>query len=339
MLQEKVLEAIKKYELIKSGDNIIVGVSGGPDSICLLDVLNKIRTNLSYPLIFSPQKVPTFNIYVAHINHMLRENAIADEEYVKNFCENNNIECFVKRIDIYQNAKKRKVGLEEAGRIARYEFFEEICNKYNNSKIAIGHNSNDNAETVLMNIMRGCGISGIKGIEVERINIIRPLLKCAREEIEKYCELNNLIVRHDESNDDNIYTRNKVRNELIPYIQSKFNPNIISALNRLSEIVCEEERYLKDIISKEYINVLQEEKSEEIIINLKNFNKLDIVLKNRLILYIVARLLGNSKDIEKVHIEDIIKMCDKNIGNKYLSPNKHIKVLIRKSKIFFIKQQ
>lgn len=329
---EKVINTIKKYNLISDGDNLVLGVSGGPDSIAMLDILNNIRNNETCNL--------NFNIVVAHINHMIREEASDDEKYVKDFCEKNNIEFYSKSIDVKKLANNNKIGTEEAGRIARYDFFEEILEKTNSNKIAIAHNKNDNAETIIMNAIRGSGISGLKGIEAKRGKYIRPLIECERCEIENYCEERNLNPRIDKTNFENEYTRNKVRNVVIPYIKQEFNPNIIDTLNRLSELVSEEEDYINRQVGKIYKDILVEEKIEdkEIILDLKKFNEQEKVIKSRLILYTITRIFGNCKGIEKVHIEDIIKLCSNNIGNKYLTPNKNIKILIKNHKIYFLSQ-
>lgn len=208
--------------------------------------------------------------------------------------------------------------------------------KTNASKIAIAHNICDNAETVFMNLIRGSGVSGLKGIEPKRNEIIRPLIECNKEEINQYCSYNKIIPRHDESNDENIYTRNKVRNELIPYIKKEFNPNIIDTLNRVSKIILDEEKYFIKILKEEYNNIMIEELEEKIVIDLKKFNKLDIALKRRMILYIINNLCGTVKDIGMIHVEDILKMCDKNIGNKFLSPKKGLKIQVGKGKVEYI---
>ena len=179
-MKEKVLETIKKYNLIENGDKIVIGVSGGPDSIALLNVLLEIKKD----------KIIDFGMVVCHINHMIREEANDDEEYVLNFCKRYNIEFYARRIEIEKIAKESKIGTEEAGRIARYEFFNEILEKTSSNKIATAHTANDNAETVLMNIIRGSGTAGLKGIEAKRDNLIRPLINCTRAEIEEYCKIN-----------------------------------------------------------------------------------------------------------------------------------------------------
>ena len=325
-MEEKILETIKKYNLIENEDKIVIGVSGGPDSITLLDVLLKIKA----------QGIIKFEIVVCHINHLIREEAIEDENYVINYCKRNNIECYINRTKIKEVSKKEKIGTEEAGRKVRYDFFNEILEKTNSNKIATAHNKNDNAETVLMNIIRGSGTSGLKGIEAKRKNIIRPLIKIERKEIEEYCKNNNLNPRIDKTNYENEYTRNKVRNMLIPYIKDNFNPNIIDAISRLSDLSKEENNYLESKAKEEYQKVLLEKKVDCIILDLKRFNLIETVIKNRIVLYTINELFGTKSGIEKKHIEDIIKLCDNNIGNKYLIPNKKVKILVKNKKIFYI---
>jgi len=328
-MKEKVLDIIKKYNLIENGDKIVIGVSGGPDSITLLNVLLEIRN----------EKTIDFVIVVCHINHMIREEAIQDEQYVLDFCKKYNIECFVRRIDVENKAKQEKIGTEEAGRIARYEFFNEILEKTGANKIATAHTANDNAETVLMNIIRGSGTAGLKGIDAQRDNLIRPLIECSRSEIEEYCKENNLNPRIDKTNFENIYTRNKVRNMLIPYIKENFNPNIIEGLNRLSELSKQENEYLEKTTARAYEEILIEEQENQIILDLNKFNLQELVIKNRLVLYTINILFGTRSGIEKKHIEDIIKLCSNNIGNKFLIPNKKVKILVKNKKIFFIVNQ
>lgn len=329
-MKNKVLETIKKYNLIENGDKIVLGVSGGPDSITMLNILNEIRNDKKIDLIF--------DIIVVHINHMIREEAIEDEKYVKEYCNKKEIEFYSKSIDVQKIANNKKIGTEEAGRIARYEFFDEILEKTNSNKVAIAHNKNDNAETIIMNILRGSGISGLKGIEARRDKYIRPLIECDREQIERYCEENNLNPRIDRTNLENEYTRNKIRNVVIPYIKHEFNPNIVNTLKRLSDLVKEEEEYIEKEVIKLYTNLVIEEKERQIILDLKKFNEEEKVIKSRLVLYTITRLFNTSRGIEKVHIEDIIKLCSNNVGNKYLMPNKNIKILVKNHKIYFLNQ-
>ena len=326
-MEKKILNIIKEYNLIEKGEKVVLAVSGGPDSMCMLDNLRKIQKS----------KKIEFEFVVAHVNHMIREEATDDEEYVKKYCEKNEIKCYIKRIDVKAYANNKKMGLEEAGRKLRYEFFDEILEIENANKIAIAHNKNDKAETIIMNLLRGSGIAGLKGIEPIRNNkYIRPIINLERKEIEKYCEENNLNPRIDKTNFINDCTRNKVRNIVLPYIKEEFNPNIIENLNRLSKIITEEDLFMQELTNEIYNKLLIEESKKQIILDLKEFNKQEKVIKKRIIIYSINKIIGTSQNIEMVNIEDLIKLCTNNIGNKYLLPNKNVKVLVNKGKVFFI---
>ena len=327
-MKQKVIETIRKYNLIEDGDKIVLGVSGGPDSISMLNILKEIKE----------EQIIKFEIYVAHINHMIREEAIDDEKYVEDYCNRNNIKCYIKRIDVVKIANDKKIGTEEAGRNARYDFFEEILKETDSNKIAIAHNKNDKIETIIMHLLRGSGLSGLKGIEPIRDNkFIRPLIECERSEIEQYCEENKLNPRIDKTNFENEYTRNKIRNIVIPYIKQEFNPNILQTLSRLSEVVTEEVEYVDKQTQKIYQQIIIEKTDKQISFNLKKFNEQEKIIKSQLILLATKQLMGSTQGIEKIHIEDIIKLCNNNIGNKYLTPNKNVKILIKDKKINFIK--
>ena len=322
-MRNKVINTIKRYNLIQSGDKVVLGVSGGPDSISMLNILNEIKEEWQ------------FEIYVAHINHMIRKEANDDEKYVQQYCEKNNIQCFVKRVNVQEIANIQKIGTEEAGRNIRYEFFEEVLQKVGANKIAIAHNKNDKIETIVMNLLRGSGLSGLKGIEpIREQRIIRPLIECERQEIEQYCEQYKLEPRIDKTNFENDYTRNKIRNIVIPYIKNEFNPNIIETMDRLSQVATEESNYIELQVEKIYQKLLIERSQNQIILKLKEFNQQEKVIKNRLILLVVRELMGSTQRIEKVHIEDIIKLCSNNVGNKFLTPNKNIKFLVKDKRIY-----
>lgn len=326
MLEQKIYEWITKYQLIENGDKIVLGVSGGPDSICMLDLLHQMKE----------QKFIDFEIFVAHVNHGLRENAKTDEEFVINFCEKIKVPYFVKYINVKEIAHAQKRGLEETGRIVRYDFFDEIMKKTGSNKIAIAHNANDKAETMIMNILRGAGPKGLIGIEKMNGKYIRPLIETKRCEIEEYLKERKIQARHDESNDENVYTRNKIRNIVLPYIENEFNPNIIATLERLSDIIKEEEEYLQKQTAQIYQDIcICENLSNlrEITIDLKKFNLLEKIMQKRIILYAISKIFGTTKGIEKIHIDDMIKLCNRNIGNKYLTPNKHTKIVIQKKQL------
>lgn len=328
MLEKQVLQIIKEEKLIEEKDSVVLGVSGGPDSMCLLHLLCELKSKIN------------FEIVVAHVNHLIREDSTEDEEYVENYCKKYKIPVYIKRVDVAKLAKEGKKGLEETGRKIRYDFFEEVLQKTNSNKIATAHNQNDVVETLIMNVLRGSGIAGLKSIEIKRDNkYIRPLLRTTREKIEEYCIEKKLEPRIDSTNFDNNYTRNKIRNIVIPYIKKEFNSNIVDTLNRLSQIARDEDEYIEKQVKLAYNEIICEEYKNELVFDLKKFNEQELVIKRRLILYNITKLLGSTNGIEKIHIEDIIKLCKNNIGNKFLSPNKKIKILVKSGKIFFTKNE
>ena len=333
-IENKVLETIKKYQLIEKEDKLVIGVSGGPDSMALLHILLTLQEK---------EQIPSCTLLVAHVNHMLRKEADEETAYVEEFCRLHQIPCFIKRAKVEELAQKAKMGTEEMGRNIRYQFFEEVRQKEKAQKIVTAHHANDNAETVLMNILRGSGTAGLRGIEPIRKNeknvvFVRPLLNCTKEEIYEYCKEKKLQPKIDKSNQENVYNRNKVRNILIPFLEKEWNPNIVATLNRLSELARQENQYLERQTQKAYEDMVLEEGKDSIVLSLKKWNGQDFVIKSRVIRYTINRLLGTTKDIEKIHIEDIIKLCENNVGNKYLIPNKKVKVLVNKGKIFFLEQ-
>lgn len=250
-MEEKIWKIIKEQRLIQNGDKVVVAVSGGPDSMCLLQILNRIQKNREI----------LFEIYVAHVNHGIRQEAEEETNYVEQYCVKHDIPIFIKKENVIQLAQDQKKGIEETGREVRYEFFDQVLKEIRGNKIAIAHNLNDKVETVLMNMIRGTGTNGLKGIEMERDHkYIRPLLSTTRKEIEEYCKKQALDPKYDQSNQDNHYTRNRIRNELIPYLEKEFNPNILNSIYKLSEIITEEQNYLEKMVHNIYNELLIEKK-------------------------------------------------------------------------------
>jgi tRNA(Ile)-lysidine synthase len=293
---DKVLEIIKKHDMIQKGDGIVVGLSGGPDSVCLLHALYSLREKLG------------INLYAVHLNHMIRgKEAERDEEYSKCFAELLGIPFYSKCIEVEKYAKEHGMSSEEAGRFFRYKLFNEVADEVGAKKIALAHNMNDQAETMIMRFIRGTGISGLGGIKPIRDNkYIRPILSCSRGEIEEYCEVNALNPVIDSTNKESIYTRNRVRLEFIPYIKKHFNPNIIESLYKNSEIFRDENEYI-DSMAKHELKKIREKEG----INIIEFNKLHTALKKRVIRLMVEDVKGNLNGIEGKHIEECIRLIEK----------------------------
>lgn len=308
IVEEKFLNTVKENNLIESGDVIVVGVSGGPDSITLLTCLNKYKEKLNCKII------------VAHINHLIRKDSTEDEQFVENYCKKNNIPVFIKRAKVEEIAKKQKRGTEETGRKIRYDFFNEVLEKNNANKIAIAHNMNDNAETMILNLIRGTGLQGLEGIRPRNNNIIRPLINCKREEIESYCKKNNLNPRIDSTNSENIYRRNIIRNKILPSLK-EINPNIVETLSRTTKIIRENNTYIKESSQEIFDKIAIVENENTISFNLSDFNRQSKAIQSELLVITITKLNNEFKNIESQNIEDIIKIANKNIGNKQITFN------------------
>ncbi|GKX30532.1 tRNA(Ile)-lysidine synthase [Vallitalea longa] len=304
---DKVLGTISKFNMIDKDDNIIIGVSGGADSICLLHLLNDFKNKLN------------IDLNVVHVQHGIRgKDADDDAQFVKDFCDERGIKCHVYYFNVKKLAKENKLSEEEMGRKVRYQVFSEAVSEFGGTKVALAHHINDNAETIIINMLRGTGIKGIGGIRPVRDNIIRPLIECTRKEIENYCITNNIIYRDDYTNEMEIYTRNKIRHTVIPYIENNFNQNFITNLVNTANLVRSEDDYIDKIVLKEKQQTVKK-LNNEFIIDLDKFLQLDIVIKRRLVRHIIGEM-SSLKDIEFKHIEEIIKLGGKQVSKRINLP-------------------
>lgn len=293
---DKVLNTIKNYNMLEKGDRVLVGLSGGPDSLALLHVLIGIK------------EMYDLHICAAHVNHSLRgQESDDDQRFVEEFCRSWGMPVYVLKVDIKEISKNNKISLEEAGRIARYQFFNNTLEKIDAQKIAVAHNANDNAETVLMRIIRGTGIEGLAGIKPVRDNIIRPLIEITREEIEEYCSVNQLSPRIDSSNKENKYTRNKIRLKLIPYLKDEFNKNIVDTVNRMSNLSSIDNKIINDLISNILQEIIISQNEEYIILNLDKINKQPKYIIPKLIRKAIYLIKGDLVEIEYTNLEDTVK--------------------------------
>ncbi|MBR6521758.1 MAG: tRNA lysidine(34) synthetase TilS [Oscillospiraceae bacterium] len=230
---KQVTEFADKYGMLPYGAAVICAVSGGADSVCLLHILNGI----------APQR--GIKLYAAHFNHCLRgEESDRDESFVRSLCRDMGIELFCASGDVNGYAKENGLGMEEAARVMRYKFFEETASKIAGSRVATAHNADDNVETVLMNLTRGAGLKGLCGIPPVRDIYIRPLLCMSRDEINAYLERNGVDHVEDSTNAESVYTRNRLRHEVIPVLKS-INPGLAASVKETSELVREDESLLE----------------------------------------------------------------------------------------------
>ena len=233
-MKDEFLKNLEDYNLENS--RILLAISGGKDSMTMLDLFNCFKDELKLDLV------------ACHFNHSLREDADRDEKFVKSQCEKYGLKFYSKKEDVLLYSNENKLSTEEGARFLRYKFFDEIKRAENIEYIATAHNKNDLAETVIMRILRGTGINGLVGIQSERGDLIRPILNFSRDEIEKYIEENNIPFVEDETNFEDLYLRNKIRLNLFPILKNEYNPKILDALSRLSNIAFD-----YSSISREYI--------------------------------------------------------------------------------------
>ena len=299
MLKQLVLDTIEKNHLINNGDSIVVGISGGYDSVCLLHILFSLSFELNLKL------------YPVHINHMLRgDEALRDENFVKGFCASIGLDLHVEKIDIAKKARIDKISIEEAGRNARYEVFNSVLKEKAATNIAVAHSRNDQAETVLMRIFRGTGLEGLKGMEYKRDNIIRPLLDADRAQIEDYVNINGLEAITDSSNLHTDYFRNRIRLNVLPEINSAARTDITENLLRLSKIVVADEDFLRYNAELSFEKCILSQKDFFIELDLALLSKMHQAIQGRVLRMAIFKSCGSLNGIGFVHIEKLIALIE-----------------------------
>ncbi len=297
-MKEKVIETIKKFNMLKHGDSVVIGLSGGADSVSLAHILLGLKDEYSLELT------------AVHVNHNIRTTgALNDQRFVEDFCKKHSLPLKVFSIDVKKTAAENSLTLEEAGRQQRYLAFDNI----NADKTAVAHNLNDNAETMIMRLCRGTGIKGLAGILPVRGNIIRPLIMCSRNEIETYCRENGLDYCIDETNLETDYTRNKIRRLVLPLLE-EINPNTVDILGKSARIFRQENAFLEKTARQAYENCRSGGG-----LSAEGLKQLDLP-----ILYRVLRLACENsvglKDIGLEHIELIRELLYRPSGKKIMLP-------------------
>ncbi len=329
-VKNKVLETIKDHELFEDGGRIVLGLSGGPDSMCLFDVLLELAQEKGY------------RIYPVHVNHKLRPgDAERDQEFVEETCRRRGLTCRTFEVDCNKLARKEGLTSEEAGRKARYGAFFEVAEQIaaeiaaetpskdlgearKKVAIAVAQNANDQAETILFRILRGAGTDGLAGIAYKRyergIAVVRPLLDVPREEIEKYCESRNLSPRIDHTNKEAIYARNKIRLELLPLLREKFNPNIVETLDRLGKNAATDRDYIRQQAEAAYREITDESQKNDVTVaaEVARISALHMAVRIRIYNMMLTEIgmtenisEGQLRSIEKVRLsQSPSAMCD-----------------------------
>ena len=303
-LFREILKVNKKYNLIENNDTIVVGFSGGPDSVFLVEMLKKLQNFIN------------FKIYLVHINHLLRgKDAVSDENFSFEYAKKNNLEIFIKRIPVKEIAKEVGKTLEEVGREERYKFFSEIYKKVGANKIATAHNKDDQIETFLFRLIRGASLQGLEGIKIKNNNIIRPISEIYKKDILDYLNKNEIQYKIDKTNFENEFTRNSIRLDLIPFIEKRYNikfkEKIFSLIEEIRENNQNNSLNLSDFIDSENRIILEKIKF------LSNFNK-----KNLLGIFL------NKKNItvNRNKIDEIENLIRSN-GTKKIDMNKNYRIV------------
>ena len=353
MPAEKVRKTIEEYNLIQNNQHIVIGLSGGPDSMCLFHILLRFREE--YNLTLHP----------VHVNHKFRPGAAErDQQFVEQFCAQKGIPCRTFVVDCGRMAEQLGMTSEEAGRKARYDAFYQVAGEIVKErpeaqvKIAVAQNANDQAETILFRLLRGTGTDGLAGIAYERqergFSVIRPLLDVCRDEIEEYCRKNKLNPVTDHTNNEAIYARNRIRLELLPHLEKKYNENMKQSLVRLGRIAAADKDYIWQQVEREYKvlanrqytisddgissggNISEPEGGipKAVIMDREKLNSIHPAVRHRLILKAFGEI-GLDKDISEERIKAADQIIGRKQGPKTVQFPRGYRLTVAKGKVIF----
>jgi len=314
-LEPRVMSFIQKHHLVSSQHCLLVAVSGGADSVCLLHILDKLKEEMG------------IRLHVAHLNHQLRgAESEADARYVSDLAHRLGIPVTVEQRDVKAYHARQHCSLEEAAREVRYTFLAEVAKAIGADRVAVGHTTDDHIETILMHLVRGTGTRGLRGLQPSSrwqslgnsFTIVRPLLEVRREETVSYCQQHQLVPRMDASNLSLSPLRNRIRHKLLPLLQG-YNPGVAAALLRTARIAGDDLAFLDGESARLWGEVAREE-GNTVILDKKGFLELPPALKRHLLRTSIEKLLGNLKDIETRHIEEIMDAVTKPAGKRLSLP-------------------
>jgi tRNA(Ile)-lysidine synthase len=328
MILEKVKQTIQKFRMLKQRDRVVIAVSGGPDSCALVYLLNLLKKECGLEL------------HLAHLNHMIRQKeAVAEGEFVKNLANRLKLALTSQCIDVKNYARQERLSLEEAARKLRYNFLLEVAKKNCAFKIALGHNQDDQAETVLMRFIRGSGICGLRGIPATRewkeCLIIRPLIELWRKEIIHFLEKKNIRYCIDSSNQDNFFLRNKVRNELLPYLERNFNPNIKETLVNFAENISGDFDFLEKKGQNRFRAVCKKSNGSSIAIDVNKFLSLHQALQKLVVRLAIKELKGDLRSIDYRHWKELEDLFQNRPKNSIVDFPKGVSIVKKRESLVF----
>lgn len=308
VIRSRVRRTIDTHRMIAAGDSILVAVSGGPDSMAMLDLLVGLTDGLK------------IRLGIAHIDHDLRgDEGRADAEFVKSNAARYRLPFFLERIDAGDCRKRHGTSIEEAARQSRYRLLQAIARRHDYDRIAVGHNANDNAESVLLFLLRGSGPGGLGGIRPKVADrIIRPMIRLRRSQIEQYLSHRELCFVSDRTNLDLRFVRNRIRHRLLPVIQNEFNPAIVEGLNRLAHIVRDEETWLQSLTKGRLEALIESRSAGRIDLAVSGLREMPPALQRRVLRVAVAEVKGNLRRIGYTHVESIRSLCETTDGGGFV---------------------
>ena len=311
--------------MVEPGDSILVGVSGGPDSIALLHGLFELKQELGLKLA------------IAHLNHSARgQESDSDAEFVKNLGETLQLETLIEKLDVKAYQEKTKSSFQEAARHLRLEFFQETMSHVGAHKIALGHTLDDQAETVLINLLRGSGLKGVGGMSPVRYPYVRPLFYCSRPEVIDFLKTRQISYRNDSSNEKTDYLRNRIRLELIPFLQEKYNPKVVENLFEASQVFRADDDCLRTLEDREFERIVSTSgKSEVLSMNIESFEELSLALKRRVIRKGILHVKGDLRKISFFHIQETLRLFDKAEKGKKIDLPGELQVLCLGDRVEF----
>lgn len=304
MFHQKIKEFVQKYDMFKPGAGVLVGLSGGADSVALLEVLCKLREEMSLQLV------------AVHVHHGIRENAEHDAVFCKMLCKQKGVDYICERIDVPALAKESGMSIEEAARQARYAIFERYLKEKGLDVIAVAHHKNDQAETMLFQLFRGSGLKGLSGIPFKRDAVVRPLMAVSREEIEIFLEEEGLLYVLDATNESDAYSRNKIRHHILPQAE-ELCAGAVENMNRAALLLRETQSYMAEQ-SVAFLEAYAQCEREHISLSVTELGKCHIALQKSIIMEAIYQLINSRKDITEKHIESILSLLEKD-GEKTIS--------------------
>ena len=293
-MKQRVIEAIVGYRMANPGDTVVVAVSGGPDSLALGHLLAALRRELAIEL------------HIAHLNHQLRGKAAdADAAFVAKWAAAADLPATVESRDVGAYAREHRLCLEDAARRVRYRWLEAVADRVGARRIAVGHNADDRAETILLNLLRGSGTDGLAGMPPKRGRIIRPLFDVSRSEVEAYCREHGLRPRKDATNESPVHLRNRVRRELLPLLEASYQSNIRGALLRLGALAAHDAACLRELATTAFEQALIEKRRDRVTLMAERLASLPRALRGRVLRHAVRRLRGSVEGLELTHVEAV----------------------------------